>query len=129
METANERILESTRQICNLYHDYIKLEEAVKLMRGQNICAEFVKGIYNQLSADADNLTEESSVATISIFYRISYRNKKFCPYRISYREKKIFPISYRYRIEQTKISRYIAIYCLYGILKNFALKVVFLTV
>jgi hypothetical protein len=74
METANERILESTRQICNLYHDYIKLEEAVKLMRGQNIRAEFVKGIYNQLSADADNLTEER-------FHYYKTPNKKYSEY------------------------------------------------
>jgi hypothetical protein len=59
METAKGRIVELTQEICDFYHDRVSLEEAIKLMRDQNIHAEFVRGIYTQLSADADNLIKE----------------------------------------------------------------------
>jgi hypothetical protein len=57
MEAAEASILESTKQISRLYHDHIDVKKAVKLMRDQNISAEFVKSTYNQLSWNAEKST------------------------------------------------------------------------
>jgi ABC-type uncharacterized transport system fused permease/ATPase subunit len=52
MEADKER----TQQIFRLYYDNVNVNEAVELMRGQNISAEVVKSIYDQLSANAEKL-------------------------------------------------------------------------
>jgi hypothetical protein len=44
------------QQISRLYYDNIDVENAVKLMRTQNISAEMVKYIYDQLSENVEKL-------------------------------------------------------------------------
>jgi hypothetical protein len=84
METIDKRIVESTKQICRLYHNRVNIKEAVKLMRGQNISAELVKRIYNQLSADVENLMEERfhyytvESEQYSPFYEIDYWTSRY---------------------------------------------------
>jgi hypothetical protein len=39
------------KQILRLYHNNIDVEEIVQLMRSRDISAEFVKSVYNELSA------------------------------------------------------------------------------
>jgi hypothetical protein len=59
MEAAEERIVESTRQIYRLYHDGVNVEEAVELMRGQDILSGMVEFIYDQLSWNEEKLITE----------------------------------------------------------------------
>jgi hypothetical protein len=56
MEAAEKRIVESTRQISRLYHDGVNFNKAVESMRAQNISADLVKSIYDQLSTDTETL-------------------------------------------------------------------------
>jgi hypothetical protein len=58
MEAIKERIVELTREVCRLYGDFANVDEAIESMQNQNVSAQFVKGIYEQLSEEADNLTE-----------------------------------------------------------------------
>jgi hypothetical protein len=57
METVEDHIDEVTQQISRLYHHDVSVEEAIELMRGQDISAEFVQAIYNELFDDAENST------------------------------------------------------------------------
>jgi hypothetical protein len=59
MEAAKERVFKSTQQICDFFYDRFNVEEAVELMGDQDINADFVKEIYNQLSTDADKSTKK----------------------------------------------------------------------
>jgi hypothetical protein len=56
MQATQERILESIQQICDLYHNNIDVDKAAKLMRSQDISAELVKAIYDQLSTKDEKL-------------------------------------------------------------------------
>jgi 3-methyladenine DNA glycosylase/8-oxoguanine DNA glycosylase len=81
METAKKRIVESTKQIWRLYYKRVNVEEAVKSMRGQNISAELVKSIYNQLSADAENLMEDRFyhyTIECSNYHQINYWTSRY---------------------------------------------------
>jgi hypothetical protein len=49
---------ENTREISRLYYDGVNVNEAVKLMQGQNVSSDLVESIYHQLSADAQKMTD-----------------------------------------------------------------------
>jgi hypothetical protein len=59
VQVAQKRINEVTRQIVRLYHDNISVEKVVELMSDQNISAEFVESIYNELSEDTKKSTTD----------------------------------------------------------------------
>jgi hypothetical protein len=54
MEAAEERFLESTRQIFRSYHNRVSVRKTIKSMQDQDISSELVEAIYNQLSEDAE---------------------------------------------------------------------------
>jgi hypothetical protein len=58
MDAIEERIVELTREVCRLYCDFANVDEAIESMQNQNVSAQFVKGIYEQLSEEANNLTK-----------------------------------------------------------------------
>jgi hypothetical protein len=60
-----EAIDEVEQQISRLYYDNIDTDQAVELMRGQNVSAELVKAIYDQLSADIEKWRERFNYYTI----------------------------------------------------------------
>jgi hypothetical protein len=47
------------QQISRLYYDGVNIDEAVKSLRSQNISAEVVKSIYDQLSENVEKLTTD----------------------------------------------------------------------
>jgi hypothetical protein len=53
-----------------IFHNNIDAEEAVELMRGQNVSSELVKSIYDQLSKEDDNLMKERFY-----YYKIAREN------------------------------------------------------
>jgi hypothetical protein len=56
METNENSLDEVKGQISRLYHDGANVDEAVELMRDQNVNAELIKSIYDQLLTDAEKL-------------------------------------------------------------------------
>jgi hypothetical protein len=52
---SKKRLDESTQRISRLYYNNYNVEEAVEIMGRQNISAELVNSIYNELSKDAEN--------------------------------------------------------------------------
>jgi hypothetical protein len=67
MASENDNIDEVAQVIFNLYYDCVNIEEAVKLMGSQNISAELVKSIYNELSTEIDKLTDRFYYYTIEV--------------------------------------------------------------
>jgi hypothetical protein len=59
VKAAQKHIFKATYQIFRLYYDHVGLIEAMNLMRGQNISFDLVKAIYDELSTNAQNLTEK----------------------------------------------------------------------
>jgi hypothetical protein len=59
MNAADKPILESTQQICYLYHNHVDVKEAVELMQSQGISANMANAIYDQLSLNAEKLMKD----------------------------------------------------------------------
>jgi hypothetical protein len=82
MTSAEERLVESTRQISRLYHDNVNVDEAIELMRCQNISAEVVKDFYYHLSTEIDESTEKFHYYTIEdrekFFKRADYWTSRY---------------------------------------------------
>jgi hypothetical protein len=60
MKAIQERLVELTREVCRLYGNSVSVQEAVASMQDQYVSAQFVKGVYEQLSMEANNLTKTS---------------------------------------------------------------------
>jgi hypothetical protein len=56
MKEMNDRIRELTDQICRIYYSRVTFEQAIEEMQVQNVSAAFIKGLYEQLSMEVDNL-------------------------------------------------------------------------
>jgi hypothetical protein len=56
MEAAGEYIVESTELILELYYSHIDVDKAVELLEDEDISAELVKTIYNELSKKVEKL-------------------------------------------------------------------------
>jgi hypothetical protein len=91
MEEINIRIHELTDQICLLYYDRVNVET----MQVQNVSAAFIKGIYEQLSIESNNVMElYRDKAQKSLYYSINKVNHRFfvwtSRYLIGYDNKSI---------------------------------------
>jgi hypothetical protein len=84
METAKQRLVESTQRICDLYHDHVNVKKAIKLMRDRNVSAALVKTIYAQLSAKSWNLMKKRfyyytiESETIITDYKLDYWTSRY---------------------------------------------------
>jgi hypothetical protein len=58
METDEQLIYEVEKQLSRLYYHRFNVDEAIELMRDQNISAELVKNFYNELSTEVEKLTK-----------------------------------------------------------------------
>jgi hypothetical protein len=58
MRAIEERVLKLTQKVCRLYGTFAEIDEAIESMAEQSVSAQFVKGIYQQLSSESDNWTE-----------------------------------------------------------------------
>jgi hypothetical protein len=65
METDEERIDEVERRIFRLYEYDVNMEEEVNSIRVYNVIPEFVRSIYNKLSAKVEKMTERFHYYTI----------------------------------------------------------------
>jgi hypothetical protein len=103
MQAAKNYILDSTQQICDLYRNNVNIDEAVELMRRQNISAELVKSVYIQLSKEVSKLMTER-------FHYYTIKRKQFLPryniyywtsrYLLTYCEKSTNPTLHEIKID-----------------------------
>jgi hypothetical protein len=86
MEKINGRIRELTDEICRLYYARVDLEQAIKSIQAQGASASFVKGIYEQLSIEADKLMERyRENAEKRQYYSINKVNHRFAVWTSRY--------------------------------------------
>jgi hypothetical protein len=68
MESDEKRINEVRQQISRFYYDNIDIDEAIERMRDQDISAEFVESVYNQLSEAVEkSMTKRFHYQTVEI--------------------------------------------------------------
>jgi hypothetical protein len=68
MESDKEPIDQVRQQISRFYYDNIDIDEAIERMRDQDISAEFVESVYDQLSKDAEkSMTKRFHYHTIEV--------------------------------------------------------------
>jgi hypothetical protein len=84
MNAAKERLVKSTQQIFDLYHDCVNVKEVIELMQDQDICSDLVRDIYNQLSTDAEKSTKKryhyynSKLSNYSAYSKVDYWTSRY---------------------------------------------------